>query len=372
MSGAATRFLFVAVAGWAVIRGATLGALPGAEAFMSRAEAAEPPVTAPTSFPVIEPVQLQPAALPPEYAYPAQYGAYGTYAGPPQPPQPIAVPVYYYPANAPARTVHVPLPPAQPGPDADAPPEFYAPIPRLEEWQTAGISTPVLPNWRGAQAAPGAVPVPPLPGSRLDRLQLTAWALLRGPAGKGALASGGTLGGSQAGARLTYQFNPRIAASLRSTSPVGGSSGGEVAGGVRITPFPSIPIAITAERRQAIGRFSTGRNAFAVFAEGGVYQKPVGWNFTLDGYAQAGVVGFKSRDYFADGGLTISRPVWGPFSAGVGAWGGYQPGLYRVDAGPRISYRVRPNISVHFDYRQRIAGTAFPASGPAVTLGANF
>ena len=51
---------------------------------------------------------------------------------------------------------------------------------------------------------------------------------------------------------------------------------------------------------------------------------------------------------------------------------GYQPGLYRVDAGPRISMRVRPNVSLHFDWRQRLAGAAEPGSGPAVTLGANF
>ena len=36
--------------------------------------------------------------------------------------------------------------------------------------------------------------------ARLDRLQLSAWALLRGSAGPGNLATGGTLGGSQVGA----------------------------------------------------------------------------------------------------------------------------------------------------------------------------
>lgn len=372
MSGAAVRFLFVAVAGWAVLRGATLGALPGAEAFPFAKADAAPPRLASTSFPPVEPVAAAPTAMQPDYP---PYGPYQHYAGQPQP-QTVPVPVYYYPAYAPARTVQVPLPPAQPQQAepaaAEAPPEFYAPIPRLDEWQMAGISTPALPTWRGPSSAPAVIPVPHLPADRLDRLQLSAWTLLRGRSGTGALASGGTLGGSQAGARLTYQFDPRIAASLRSTSPVGGSRGGEVAAGVRLTPFPSIPFALTAERRQAIGRYSTGRSAFAVFVEGGVYQKPVGWNFSLDGHAQAGVVDFRDRDLFADGALAISRPVWGPISAGVGAWGGYQPGLYRVDVGPRVSYRVRPNISVHFDYRQRVAGTAFPASGPAVTLGANF
>jgi hypothetical protein len=34
--------------------------------------------------------------------------------------------------------------------------------------------------------------------------------------------------------------------------------------------------------------------------------------------------------------------------------------------------RVRPNVNVHLDWRQRLAGAAEPGSGPAVTLGANF
>jgi len=43
-----------------------------------------------------------------------------------------------------------------------------------------------------------------------------------------------------------------------------------------------------------------------------------------------------------------------------------------VDAGPRISVRVRDNIYAHVDWRQRLAGSARPASGPALTLAADF
>ncbi len=95
-------------------------------------------------------------------------------------------------------------------------------------------------------------------------------------------------------------------------------------------------------------------------------------DFKLDAYLQAGVVGLKSRDYFADGALAFTRPLYGPFSAGFGFWGGVQPGLYRVDAGPRISFRVRDNIHVHADWRQRLVGNAQPTSGPALTLAADF
>jgi hypothetical protein len=46
--------------------------------------------------------------------------------------------------------------------------------------------------------------------------------------------------------------------------------------------------------------------------------------------------------------------------------------LYRVDAGPRVTMRVRPNLKVHVDWRQRLAGNAAPGSGPAVTLAGDF
>jgi len=209
--------------------------------------------------------------------------------------------------------------------------------------------------------------------AKFDRWQLAAWALLRGRQTLGAppqsLASGGTLGGSQAGARLIYRVTPEIAASLRTTSAVG-TSQSEVAAGLRFTPLPSIPVSVTAERRQAIGRYGA-RSAFALFAEGGIYGQSV-WGFDLDGYAQAGVVGIRQRAFFADGSLAFTRPVYRQASAGFGVWGGVQPGVYRVDAGPRVSYRVRPNIRVHVDWRQRLAGAALPGSGPAVTLAADF
>jgi hypothetical protein len=201
------------------------------------------------------------------------------------------------------------------------------------------------------------------------------WAMLRDTrtltAPSQSLASGGTLGASQAGARLVYNFSPMISAVVRTSSEVG-RRGGEVAGGIRVRPLRSIPLWFTAERRQAIGQYGGGRNAFAFFAEGGVYDRPMPWGFRLDGYAQGGVVGLSSRDLFADGSLAFTRPVYRQFSAGFGLWGGIQPGLYRVDAGPRLTMQVRRNMRVHLDYRQRLAGTAEPGSGPVLTLAGDF
>jgi hypothetical protein len=49
-----------------------------------------------------------------------------------------------------------------------------------------------------------------------------------------------------------------------------------------------------------------------------------------------------------------------------------QPGLYRVDAGPRLSYEFGRGIRIHADYRQRLAGEAAPSSGPALTIAGDF
>jgi hypothetical protein len=99
---------------------------------------------------------------------------------------------------------------------------------------------------------------------------------------------------------------------------------------------------------------------------------PLPWRFSMDSYLQGGIVGARKRDLFIDGGLAVTRPVYSRFSAGFGIWGAAQPGLYRVDAGPRITLRVRRNLKVHFDWRQRLKGNARPGSGPAVTLSGDF
>jgi hypothetical protein len=362
------RFLAVALLGWAGMRLATLGMLPGAQVFeAAKAQTAPLPPIVPTTFAPIEPVHAA-AASPayPQQAWPYPYAAV---------PQRVPVPVYYLPVGAAGMSAAAfaggqPLrqqPPVYAAADYGRP-DFYAPITPLDDWQL-----PPAPA-----SAPGSATVDKktalarrLIGARhLDRLQFSAWALWRGGTGGSSLANGGTLGGSQVGARLTYRLNPRLAVSLRSYSPASGI-GGEVAGGLRVQPFPSIPVAITAERRQAASRFG-GRSAFALFAEGGVYGRPLPWNFSLDAYAQAGVVGFGRRDLFLDGGVSALRPIWGPVSAGFGVWGGAQPGVHRLDAGPRVSLRLRRNMRVDLDYRQRLIGNAAPASGPALTLAADF
>ena len=378
---ASLRFLGFAVLAWAGVRAASLGLIPGTRDFAPPAEAATPPIAAVARSELPPP----PPAMPPSpaagpYAAYGGYGGYGDYGGYPgypgysPHPQPIAVPYYYpVPAALPrgtgsgSRARHsgwdeiMPTPRplfdgwglAEPQPDS--------------KFAAAGIETRPMPTAPSVVPGPAGAPV----AKRFDRLQLSAWALLRGSWGPGALATGGTLGGSQVGGRLTYSFSPALAGSLRSSSSVGGVRYAEVAAGVRWKPLAEIPVALNLERRFALNRWG-GRNAFALFAEGGLYQTPVLGIGNLDLYAQGGVVGLKSRDLFFDAGATFTRPVWRRFSAGLGVWGGMQPGLYRVDAGPRLSYDVGRGIRLHADYRQRLAGEAMPASGPALTIAGDF
>jgi hypothetical protein len=376
---ASLRFLALAVVGWAGLRAATLGALPGGEAFtLGRNEAppravaaSEVPAIVPTEFPPIEPVGSE--MMESAQAEPIPGGP----AAPMFAAAPAPIPIYY-PVSIPGGAPYIPasLPAPRRGRLTQIAPEpaavFYAPIPQLDDWPLSRMASAAMPARRSTTTAgQQSLPQPALK-ARLDRLQLSAWALLRGRPGPTSLATGGTLGGSQGGARLTYNISPLLAATLRSSSPIGGARGGELAAGIKVTPFRSIPVSLTAERRQAIGSMGGGRSAFALFLEGGVYQRPMPWGFELDAYAQGGVVGARSRDLFADGSFTLTRPLYGRFSAGFGMWGGVQPGLHRVDAGPRVSMRVRDNMRVHLDWRQRVAGNAEPGSGPAVTLAADF
>ena len=62
------------------------------------------------------------------------------------------------------------------------------------------------------------------------------------------------------------------------------------------------------------------------------------------------------------------------------AWGVQRASRRSVDdraqekslAGPRVTMKVRNNVRVHFDWRQRLAGNALPGSGPTVTLAGDF
>lgn len=360
------RFLALTALAWGGLRTAMVGAFPGAELFrIDRSEAKVLPIAA-TQFPPIEPIE----AAVTEPSSPPQAQAASSYS----PVALIDAIRALLSANAravaPARATATPLADALQEPRA----QFFSPAAQLDEWPLSQVAFASRPRSSSLVSPPESVP-PLRDPNAIDRVQLTAWTLLRPQstaiAGSQPLASGGSLGASQAGARLTYNLTRQIAATLRMSSDVG-RRGGEAAAGLRVQPLAGIPLWIDAERRQRIGEYGGGRSAFALFFEGGVWDRPVPLHFLLNGYLQGGVVGARSRDKFIDGALTLTRPVYKQFSAGLGVWGGAQPGIYRVDAGPRITMQVRRNIRVHFDWRQRLAGNAAPGSGPAVTLAGDF
>ena len=156
------------------------------------------------------------------------------------------------------------------------------------------------------------------PSEPPSRWSGSAWLFVRegGPQG---LAAGGTLGGSQGGARLTYRLNDDVAVPLalsaRAYVPVDAPEAAEGAAGIDWQPVRSLPVHLLAERRQALS--DEGRSAFSLTAYGGVSDEHVG-PFRLDAYAQAGVVGARSRDLFADGSAKLSIAS-GRAKAGVGA-----------------------------------------------------
>jgi hypothetical protein len=209
---------------------------------------------------------------------------------------------------------------------------------------------------------------------RTSRWSGSAWLLVR-QGGAGPLAPGGTLGGSQAGARLAYRFaggpSRPLALTARLSGPLG-RAGAEGAVGVEWRPIAAFPFSMLAERRQALGR--EARSAFAFAVHGGVSRHQVARGVTLDGYAQAGIVGARSRDLFADGSASLSVGA-GRVEIGAGVWAGAQPGASRLDLGPRLSVRLPAStgsLRLSAEWRIRVAGDARPGSGPALTLGAGF
>jgi hypothetical protein len=224
--------------------------------------------------------------------------------------------------------------------------------------------------------APAALPTPPgtaTPSAR--RWSVSAWTFVR-QGDSPALAAGGLLGGSQAGARLAYRLNRDsgrpLALSVRVSAPIRRSAGAEAALGIDWKPSRRVPVHVLAERRQALGE--EGRSAFAVTLYGGVSEAPLG-PLRADAYAQAGIVGARSLDPFADGSLRLSLPIGNRARLGAGAWAAAQPGVARIDLGPQAALRLPVagrSVTVAADWRVRVAGNARPGSGPTLTVATDF
>jgi hypothetical protein len=240
---------------------------------------------------------------------------------------------------------------------------------------------------RGSSAAaltqrwPGFAPqldsFPPAARPAAQRWTGAAWLLARPGSGTPTLGNA-TLGGSQAGARISWQpLRSPVALFGRVVSSGRLGTGVEAAAGLSLRPSRRVPVDLVVERRVAVAQ--PARDAFAAYAVGGGQQELAPGSWRIDGYGAAGVVGARRRDVFAEGSLRVDRPIAEigrvTVRAGGGAWAATQPGATRLDIGPALSAERRGEAAsprLMLDWRQRVAGNAAPDSGPALTLAVDF
>lgn len=340
--GAPVRFLLLLVAGWMGVRAATLSSDWWLGPPSSEAAIAEAPEVEAVAANARAPVDPRPAQIDPG-------------------PTPIA-PVRHRMRTSLVRPRHVDV--------AAALPVFRSPGAPVSA--TTAYAPPAEATGSPQPVPPAPPQIAPHPSNR--RWSGSAWLLARRDGGT-TLAPGGVLGGSQAGARLLYRLNGDgarpLSLSARAYLPLRATAGAEAALGLDWRPGARLPVHLLIERRQRLGR--DGRSAFAATLYGGGSARlPQHWR--LDGYAQAGIVGTRSRDAFVDGALRLSRPL-GPVEVGGGLWGAAQPGANRLDAGPQLTLPLRARdttLRLSAEYRFRIADDARPASGPVLTLGVDF
>ncbi len=191
-----------------------------------------------------------------------------------------------------------------------------------------------------------------------------------------AVSGAACLGVATASMATAYAIGPSRRVSLvgRVTSPLAGR-GREASLGIEWRPG-KMPLRLVAEQRFAMDGGKGGPAAGVIFGTG---PASIGSRFTLESYAQAGVIRRTRTELFADGAVRIARPIvsLGPAKVdlGLGGWGGAQPGAARFDIGPTLAARLpigNKAIHVSLDWRQRIAGRARPTSGPALTIGSDF
>lgn len=236
-----------------------------------------------------------------------------------------------------------------------------------------------FPPTSAEQAAPGQG-APFWIRRQLSGWSLGSWLYLRQGSGDApeTIGGAGQLGGSQAGLRLAYGFGEtgRLRAYGRATIALQRTRQRELAFGLAFAPLARLPVDLAVEQRVAAG--PEGRTALAVMASGGVSDIALPAGFRLDAYAQAGVVGARRRDGFADAAVVVDHRLGARETSlrlGALAAGAVQPGASRVDVGPRLTLRL-PEVGegsrIALDWRQRVAGDARPESGLALTLAADF
>lgn len=232
----------------------------------------------------------------------------------------------------------------------------------------------------GIAALPAPRGRPPLP-SRTARFSSDAWMLLRAGNRDMGAPLVARYGASQVGAAARYRLksgerSPSLHA--RTSTALDPASDRELALGFAARPVARLPVRAQAELRAR----STGRSidfapaAFAV-SELPPVELPLGLG--AETYLAAGYVAGDAATPFVDGMVRVERLLVeaGParLEIGAGAWGGAQEGAAALDIGPTASVHASlagQHVTVSLDYRERIAGSAAPRSGFAVTVATGF
>ncbi len=248
-------------------------------------------------------------------------------------------------------------------------------------WQGQSGAALLAPAGMADMRAP-ALAAPAAPARRWAADGWLLWRDSTGGRSAAGLAPVPQLGGAQAGVRLGYALGDNGSTSLygRLSRPLAGRNGAEAALGVSWKPGRAIPVALAVERRIAVER--GGRNAVAAYVAGGFGPQPIAPSpvgpLEAEAYVQAGIVGAKRRDAFADGMIRLGAPIVTTpqlrLTGGTALWAAAQPGARRIDIGPQLQLSAEPDRAMRLsvDWRARVDGNAQPASGLALTLSARF
>lgn len=252
-----------------------------------------------------------------------------------------------------------------------------APVPSFAQPMPMAVAPESIPVEQVPGAPVGAMPpvadaLPDMPQSP-SRWSASAWAVTR----RGGPAGGAMLGGDQAGLRVAYGVGRGQAVQLyaRATAPLT-VAGRELALGADWRPVKAVPVRVAAEYRVGLDGMRGGP---AVAAVGGFDGAALPLDFSLEGYGQTGAVWRERLDPFADGALRATRRVVQAgkvlLHIGGGLWGAAQREAARVDIGPSAVATVPLGgqaVRIAVDWRERVAGSATPGSGPALSIGTDF
>lgn len=215
------------------------------------------------------------------------------------------------------------------------------------------------------------------------------WVLMRAGSGDAAQAPGAaSYGASQAGAIVRYRLGRGEVGSsyayLRTSLAINApGQDREIALGFGLRPARKLPLRVLVEARLQDTTASPMqvRPVATVITELPWKRLPLG--FRAEAYAQAGYAGGRGATPFFDAQAMIDHALRGvvprnnDLRVGAGVWAGGQEGAVRLDAGPRVSFRIEPGrlvgpSRVALDWRFRLSGNARPDSGPALTVTSAF